>query len=100
LTSAGLIQGELADITDTYEASVTEERPDHVDTASAVTHLRTELWKVYAQRDSELGPTDSGALVHLLQAVLRIGGRRIRLPHLTVFASEIVGFALISTDVV
>ena len=93
----GLVEGELADLTDTYEDSVAGDEVSEVstvDVASATAHLRTELLRMYNERDPELQPTDTGALIRLTDVVLRDHGRRVRLPQLTLFATDVAGFAV------
>ncbi|MCL6547859.1 MAG: hypothetical protein K6T30_03000 [Alicyclobacillus sp.] len=89
LTPAGWIQGELADFADSYEESVASDDP-----VSATVHLRTDIWRMYEAADANIVPVDAGAVVHLRGASLRMGGRRVRLDHLAVFARDIIGYSL------
>jgi hypothetical protein len=98
LTPVGAIYGELTDISDSYEENLSVERADELDVASASVHLRTELWRMYAKKDPSLQPIDCGAIVHLQNASIRLGSRNLRLKHLALFASEIVGFSLVSDN--
>jgi hypothetical protein len=99
LTSMGPIQGELDDITDSYEESVSSDDVHGVDVVSAVVHLRTDLWNMYSKKDDELYAHDSGAVVHLKNVSFRIGGRNVHAPHMGVFVDQIVGFSLLKSDV-
>lgn len=96
-TSAGVIQGELVDISESYEQSVGSHSLPDMDVISATVHLRTDLWTMYAQKDQELQPVDSAAVIRLKNVVTRIGNRRIHLPQLGVFASDVAAFTL-TTD--
>lgn len=98
LTSAGVVQGQLADITDTYEEALAGNRLARMDVVSATVHLRADIWQLQATDDPELAPTDSGGVIHLQEAVIRVGGRRLRMDHLALFASDVVGYALVPTD--
>lgn len=99
LTSMGPIQGELDDITDSYEESVASDDVHAVDVVSAVVHLRTDLWNMYSKKDQELYAHDSGAVVHLKNVSFRIGGRNVHAPHMGVFVDHVVGFSLLKSDV-
>ncbi|GMA52483.1 hypothetical protein GCM10025857_38400 [Alicyclobacillus contaminans] len=100
LTNAGLIQGELADIADTYEENLDVDVVEDLDVASAVSHLRTELWSLYAERDDQLTPSDTGAVVHLVNAEMKSGSRTCRFRHLALFADQVVAFTLTSHPLV
>ncbi|MBX5436162.1 MAG: hypothetical protein IRZ33_02975 [Alicyclobacillaceae bacterium] len=89
LTPLGFIEGELVDIADSYEASL-----DAGDPISATVHLRTDIWRMYEQVDERLEPADAGAVVCLRGATVRMGGRRLRLDHLALFADDVLGFTL------
>ncbi|MCF8563695.1 hypothetical protein LLE49_02935 [Alicyclobacillus tolerans] len=97
LTTSGLVHGDLAQIADTYEESLNS--PTHADIASAVVHLRTDLWRTYEKQDPELQPTDSGAIVHLRNATVHIGSETVHFAELALFASDIIGFTLTETAI-
>lgn len=86
-------------MTPDYETAVAATRADGIDPASASVHLRTELNRMYAKQDESLQPIDNGAIIHVRDAVMRCGGRKLRFPHMAVFASEIVGFTLLPGNV-
>jgi hypothetical protein len=96
LTPSGAICGKLADISDSYEENMTIEKADALDIASASAHLRTELWRMYAKKDPSLQAIDCGAIIHMQDVSMRLGNRNIHLPHIALFASEIIGFSLVS----
>lgn len=98
LTSAGMIRGTMADISDSYEESVVEQNTDGVDPASAAVHLRTQLWNVYSQTDDDLRPTDSAAIVHVCDATVSTAAGQIYVDHLALFADEVSAFAFVGTD--
>jgi hypothetical protein len=93
-TTAGCVEGELADIVEHYDESRSTDDPGDTDVASAVVHLRYDLWNLYAEKNPELQAVDSAALIHVRNATVRIGARRLRIPHMAVFAQDVVGFTL------
>ncbi|MCL6592402.1 MAG: hypothetical protein K6T31_00365 [Alicyclobacillus sp.] len=95
MTPMGWVQGELADIAATYEDALGQGDIHSVDAASAAVHVRTHLWNLYVRQDPKLHPSDTGAVLHLRDAVVRVGGRRCRFPHFAVFASDVAGFTLV-----
>lgn len=99
-TSAGCVEGELTDISESYEQARGDRSVADVDVASAVVHLRSELWEVYAARDASLTPVDAAPILHVRNAVVRVGSRRVRVPHMAVLANSVVGFSLTEVPVV
>jgi hypothetical protein len=94
LTTSGLLQGRLADISESYESSVALDAVSDIDVPSAAVHLRTDLWSMYASKDEQITPVDSAAVLHLEDVVMKVGTRKVRLNHLGVFADEVVAFTL------
>jgi hypothetical protein len=97
LTPAGPVCGQLTDISDSYEENMGCHDAGELDVASASVHLRTNLWRMYAKQDPSLQAVDCGAIIHLENVSMRFGNRRVHLPHMALFASEILGFSLSST---
>ena len=100
LTAIGPIQGNLCRVTDSYEDSLDTTELEHIDIASATIHLRTTLWKMYAERESELKATDASAVIHLNDVVIRFGSRRARFDHFALFATDIIGYTITQQDVI
>lgn len=100
LTTMGPVQGDLADIRDTYEDAIQSDHPGPLDVASATIHLRTSLWNLYAEQDENLSPTDVAPVIRLQNARFRVGTRRIQLPELALFASDVIGYTCISSDLI
>lgn len=98
LTGMGPIQGELADLADTYEDSVDPQHGSSLDIASATAHLRTDVWNMYASQDDNLEPSDVAPVIRLRNVTIRAGAKRLRLPELAVFASDVIGYTCITTD--
>lgn len=96
LTALGVIVGHLADITDSYEDAVSTSTG--VDVASACAHLRTELWSMYSKQDPEIEANDCGAMIHVTNATIHSGAGTTTIHHLALFASEIVGFSLVESN--
>ncbi|MCL6442831.1 MAG: hypothetical protein K6T83_05125 [Alicyclobacillus sp.] len=99
ITAHGPIQGSLSDFAPSYEDAIKDQNVSEIDVASATVHLRTDLWKTYEARDAAVAPVDSAAIIHVANAVLRIGGRRLQIPHLALFADDVLGFTLLSHGV-
>lgn len=91
----GLVQGKLADFSDTYEQSVEGDNVVKMDVVSAAVHLRTDIWNMYAEKDSALEATDSGALVHLMDVQFEYGSNTVQLHRMALFASDVIGFSLV-----
>jgi hypothetical protein len=100
LTTSGILQGVLADISESYEDSVALDAVSDIDVPSATVHLRTELWSMYARKDEQITPVGSAAVLHLEDAVVKVGTRKVRFKHLGVFADEVVAFALAPEPVI
>jgi hypothetical protein len=93
-TAFGIIQGKLADFSETYEHSIASGAVENADFVSAVVHLRTDLWSLYSEKDGDAYPVDSAALLNLEDVVVKVGARRIRLDRLGVFAGDVIAFTL------
>lgn len=100
LTAFGQIEGELQDIRASYaesfvEAGNGEYRPD---IASMVTHLRSELLRTYEQQEKQIQLVDTAPILSLKNVVVQAGGmgqtQPLQLPQLTLFADQVIGFAL------
>ncbi len=100
LTTSGILQGRLSDISESYEDSVALDAVSDIDVPSAAVHLRTDLWSMYARKDEQITPVDSAAVLHLEDVVMKVGTRKVRLKHLGVFADEVVAFALSSNSII
>jgi hypothetical protein len=98
-TAFGMIQGKLADFSETYEESIAADTVHDVDVVSAVAHLRTDLWSLYAEKDKDAYPVDSAALLNLEDVTVKVGARRIRLNRLAVFAGDVIAFTLTQDQV-
>lgn len=98
LTSMGPVEGYLLDIQQQYEQTVAADSVSNMDIPSAVVHVRSELLNVYGKKDDEIMAIDNGAIVRLQNAVLKIGGRKLRVNELALFASEVIGFTLVGND--
>lgn len=97
-TGAGVVEGELTDIADTYEESV-DSANLQVDVASATAHMRTDLWHVLADKDGELEPVDTAPIVRLQNAVIHTSNSTIHTKELAVFANEVIGFTTVRSSI-
>lgn len=103
LTAFGEIEGELQEIRSSYAESFIEDEEKgqlEPDIASMVTHLRSELLRTYEQAEPQIDIVDTAPILSLRNVVLRGPASRRRaehLPQLTLFADQVIGFAL--TDV-
>lgn len=97
LTASGTIEGQLTDIANTYEESVDPSNSE-VDVASATAHMRTDLWRLFANRDEELEPTDAAPLVRVKNAVIHTSSETIHTAELAVFANEVTGFTTVRSS--
>jgi hypothetical protein len=98
LTTQGWIQGTLCDIEQHYDKAIDANRAEDIDIASASVHIRSEMLEVYAKQDPNLHPIDNGAIVRLMNVTMKSGGRRLRLPNMALFASDVIGFSLCSRE--
>ncbi len=93
-TAFGMIQGKLADFSETYEHSIASDTVEQADFVSAVVHLRTDLWSLYAKKDDAAHMVDSAALINLEDVMVKVGARSMRLDRLAVFAADVIAFTL------
>ncbi|PWK14423.1 hypothetical protein [Tumebacillus permanentifrigoris] len=98
LTAFGQIEGELQDIRASYAESFVEEANGQYkpDLASMVTHLRSELLRTYEEQEKQIEIVDTAPILSLRDVVLQSSGSDLstKLPQLTLFADQVIGFAL------
>ncbi|BCJ85777.1 hypothetical protein [Effusibacillus dendaii] len=97
LTSIGLIEGELVDIAASFAESFDEEtdtRQSVPQVTSMVANVRVELLRVVEKDEKELRLTDSAPLIGLRNATIHLPDRAVHLPEVTLFADQVVGFAV------
>lgn len=95
LTSAGIVEGMISDISENYEYAMGQGLSD-VDVASATVHIRTDLWNMYGSRDKHLKPNDSAAVLHMTHVTIQAHGQVFNMDEFAIFVGEIAGFGLIS----
>jgi hypothetical protein len=97
LTAWGKIEGRLEEIKPSSAESF-HQADDRLlpDIASMVTHMRTELLTLYEQEEEQLNVVDAAPILSLTDVTLREGAKQTRLPQLTVFADQVIGFSLAS----
>ncbi|KEO84376.1 hypothetical protein [Tumebacillus flagellatus] len=97
LTAYGRITGELQEIQSSYAESFEKQengtyRPD---LASMVTHLRSEMLRRFEEEEKQLEIVDTAPILSLKDVeVAQVGQSPLRLPQLTLFADQVIGFTV------
>lgn len=100
LTAFGQIEGELQDIRASYAESFVEAGNGQLkpDLSSMVTHLRSEILRRYEEQEQQIEIVDTAPILSLKNVVLHAGGtgqnQGMNIPQLTLFADQVIGFAL------
>ncbi|HEU4963435.1 MAG TPA: hypothetical protein VFV52_06170 [Bacilli bacterium] len=96
LTAWGQVHGKFGEIRPSYAESFSQDGGDLIpDVSSMVTHLRSELLRKFEEEEQELQLVDSGPILSLTDVTLvGGGGEPTRLPQLTLFADQVIGFSL------
>jgi hypothetical protein len=96
LTAWGQVEGDLCEIEASYAESFTrgaDRESLRPDVASMVTHLRSEILAMFEQEEQELHLVDAAPILSLRDVVLKSGSVESRLPQMTLFADQVIGFA-------
>jgi len=99
LTSWGQVEGELAGISSSYAESFFRLDEDSLlpDVASMVTHVRSEMLALFEQEEKKLEIVDTAPILSLVDVTLHGSGTPAKMPQLTLFADQVIGFALAET---
>jgi hypothetical protein len=98
LTAFGLLEGTLCELQSSCAESYMEEDGGALspDLASMVTHIRTDMLAMLEKEEKDLKLVDAAPILSLCDVVLKTGGEEQRLPQLTLFADQVIGFSLTS----
>lgn len=95
-TAAGIVEGELTEIAPSYAESFNEEFGNELvpNITSMVANIRIDLLRMMEEQEDQLELIDAAPLVGLKNVTVRTYGHVFELPEFTLFADQIVGFAI------